>query len=373
MVGVKLKHLSPSGHFPSGNPRFYYRPKGQKGKPMPDLPTDHPKFIAKYTELSGTVPRQSPKTGSLAIAVMAYKKSDHWLTELSENTRRVRLPIMDEIQDKTFRFSIENLTTPIIKKQIKEGKKSNPRIRKQVWRAMCKFWKDEYNWETDPTDAIETIKTKKTRGHIPWTRDEVDRYRAYWAIGTSQRTAFELLLWTGARIGDVCMLTWQSIKDDGWIEFTQIKTGDDVFIPFNVALPDFAYNNENIQHDLDQLKQALHSINERHVSIVTTSYGANRSVKGASSWFAKSAREAGIGKRSAHGLRKARALELVYAKATHHEIGAWTGHKSLKEIERYTGEYRKKQLLTSSKEEQKVPTDINNVQLFTNKEAKSNG
>lgn len=45
---------------------------------------------------------------------------------------------------------------------------------------------------------------------------------------------------------------------------------------------------------------------------------------------------AGIPGCSAHGLRKSAARRLAEAGCTMHEIMAITGHKSLKEVERYT-------------------------------------
>jgi hypothetical protein len=58
-----------------------------------------------------------------------------------------------------------------------------------------------------------------------------------------------------------------------------------------------------------------------------------RSEKAISNWFSEAAREAALRGYTAHGLRKTRAIALAEAGATHHQIGAWTGHDSLKEIE----------------------------------------
>ena len=45
---MKLKHLNRSGTWPSGNPRYYFRPKGSKGVPMPDAPITDNTFISAY-------------------------------------------------------------------------------------------------------------------------------------------------------------------------------------------------------------------------------------------------------------------------------------------------------------------------------------
>jgi integrase len=71
-----------------------------------------------------------------------------------------------------------------------------------------------------------------------------------------------------------------------------------------------------------------------------------------SPWFASKARKAGIAGKTAHGLRKTRAIALVDAEATHHQVGAWTGHESLKEIEHYAKKFNRRKALTRSKREQ---------------------
>ena len=63
---VKLRYLMTAGHWPSGNPRLYYRPRGQKAVPMPDLPRDHPLFVAAYLTACGLteLPPAAAETGT---------------------------------------------------------------------------------------------------------------------------------------------------------------------------------------------------------------------------------------------------------------------------------------------------------------------
>lgn len=71
---VRLKGLNASGRWPSGNVRYYYRPAGQKGIAMPDLPKDHPDFLAAYARARSATPMRSDKAvahGSLSAAILA--------------------------------------------------------------------------------------------------------------------------------------------------------------------------------------------------------------------------------------------------------------------------------------------------------------
>jgi integrase len=59
-------------------------------------------------------------------------------------------------------------------------------------------------------------------------------------------------------------------------------------------------------------------------------------------------RQAGLPHCSAHGLRKAAASRLAEHGATIHEIAAVTGHRSLKEVQRYTKGVEQKRLAASA-------------------------
>lgn len=103
---------------------------------------------------------------------------------------------------------------------------------------------------------------------------------------------------------------------------------------------------------------------------MTTAHGKSRSVKAAGQWFAAKARAAGIYGRSAHGLRKSRARALAEAEGTSVQIGAWTGHESLSEIERYIRNFNKRKALSSTKAEQKFQLNRPKFQTFNKNEEK---
>jgi integrase len=138
------------------------------------------------------------------------------------------------------------------------------------------------------------------------------------------------------------------IDRQGWLTFRQQKTGGEVSIPLRRDPPAIAD-----AADLAQLKLAVAAINDRHMTWMTTAGGKSRSEKSVSQWFAASARAAGVAK-SAHRLRATRAVMLAEAGATIHQIGAWTGHKSLSEIEHYSQSASRKRLLEGVQIVQKI-------------------
>lgn len=126
-----------------------------------------------------------------------------------------------------------------------------------------------------------------------------------------------------------------------------------MWVPYDRHLPDYA---ENMADELAQLKAAVAARNEQHITFLTTRDGKARSVKAMSQWFAAKARAAGIEGRTAHGLRKSRAIALVEAEASHHQVGAWTGHESLSEIEHYARGFDRRKALSKRSENAIVPT-----------------
>jgi integrase len=86
-----------------------------------------------------------------------------------------------------------------------------------------------------------------------------------------------------------------------------------------------------------ELVRALEDLPVNAPSFLITAYGKPMSAEGFSGWFTECANKAGLPSGcSPHGLRKAAARRLAEAGCSAHQIAAVTGHKSLREVERYT-------------------------------------
>lgn len=85
------------------------------------------------------------------------------------------------------------------------------------------------------------------------------------------------------------------------------------------------------------LQASLAARTSNHLTFVTTPTGEPYTAAGFGNWFSAAARKAGLPAGvSAHGLRKAAARRLAEAGCSASQIAAVTGHKTLKEVERYT-------------------------------------
>ena len=169
----------------------------------------------------------------------------------------------------------------------------------------------------DPTIGIK-IKQRQSDGIPTWGEIEIEAFRRYHPLGSRARLAFELLLNTGQRRGDVIRMGRQHVRD-GVIQVTQQKTKAKLLIPLH---PD--------------LLEAIAATPSETLLFLTSPAGERFSAEGFTHWFRRQCDAAGVRGFSAHGLRKAACRRLAEAGCTEKQIAAISGHKSLAEIARYT-------------------------------------
>ena len=71
----------------------------------------------------------------------------------------------------------------------------------KAMRSLFKWAKDSDFIEVDPTEGVEGLG-HKTEGFHVWTDDEIAKFEVRWPIGTRERLALTILLYTGLRRGD---------------------------------------------------------------------------------------------------------------------------------------------------------------------------
>ena len=79
------------------------------------------------------------------------------------------------------------------------------------------------------------IDTYEGGEHRAWTDQEIAAFEAKWPIGTRERLAFDLLLFTGQRVGDVASMRRDHLLN-GAIPVKQEKTGADLLLPVHPNL-----------------------------------------------------------------------------------------------------------------------------------------
>lgn len=148
---------------------------------------------------------------------------------------------------------------------------------------------------------------------------ELKQFEDRWRLGTRQRLAYALLLYTGQRVGDVAKMNRADIAD-GLIHVVQQKTGAEIWVPIH-----------------PELQRAMKACSAKGLTLVGDSSGRPLKRAALSALMRAATREAGLLPRCvAHGLRKASMRRLAESDATANQIAAVSGHKTLKEVERYT-------------------------------------
>ena len=173
---------------------------------------------------------------------------------------------------------------------------------------------------TDPTAGIKNL-SGKTDGFRTWNEDDIAAFEARHPIGTRERLALALLVYTAQRRGDVVRMGRQHIRNaTAMIDVKQQKTGTKLAIPIH---PD--------------LQAVLDATPSGHLTFLTTAFGKPFAAAGFTNWFREACNAAGLPRgTSAHGLRKAACRRLAEAGCSANVIAAISGHKSLREVERYT-------------------------------------
>jgi integrase len=192
--------------------------------------------------------------------------------------------------------------------------------------------------DSDPTVGMKVKGAKEGQGHATWSDEEIAQYRATHPIGTMARLALELILAVAGRRGDAIALGRRHLKD-GWLIFTQEKNRKRK--PVTVQCPAPA-----------ELMAALEACPSPQTSLtfLTNEWGRPFAHKGFGDWFRAQTDAAGLGEHCVpHGLRKAACRIMAENDCTAHEIKSVSGHRTLREVERYTDAVNNRRLAAQAK------------------------
>lgn len=175
---------------------------------------------------------------------------------------------------------------------------------------------------SNPASSVAYLASQNPDGIHAWTTEEVEQFEAKYPVGTKPRLAMALLLYTGQRRSDVVRLGRQHVRGDV-LTFTQQKGRKRK--PVQLTLP-----------IVPELARIIAATPSGGLTFLTTERGTPYTVDSFGNRFRAWCRAAGLPHCSPHGLRKAAASRLAELGATAHQIMAVTGHRTLKEVDRYT-------------------------------------
>lgn len=182
-------------------------------------------------------------------------------------------------------------------------------------------------------DKVKLTIAEKTGGFHSWTEDEIQRFRDHHGLGTRERLAMELILWTDQRRSDVVKMGKAQIVD-GCIPVEQEKTGATLWLP--VA---------------PQLLEAIVAMAPGATSpfcFLMTKRGGPFKKESFGNFFKAACIAAGLPHCSAHGLRKATLRRMAELEMANKTMKSLSGQTSDKTLAIYTRDASQKKLANSA-------------------------
>jgi integrase len=308
----------------TGKLRRYFRRGSTRGQ----LPGDvgSAEFMAAYQALLGDKPAATTKiSGSLGLLITEFYASRAFrdVKPSSQRTYRAALePIAKAHGHRTARITHRQAAKLIA--DIGATKPSMANLTKKVLQAVYKFGVKAGWVDANPIIGIDAFKGGT---HHTWTEGELQTFEKRWPVGTRQRLAYALLLYTTQRVGDVAKMHRSDLVA-GELHVIQQKTGAELYLPF-----------------VDEIQRALTAFPARGLTLFGRMDGKPMTRAGLTDFIKEAAAAAGLpAKCVPHGLRKAGIRRLAEAGKSVNQIAAVSGHKSLREVQRYTAAADQRQL-----------------------------
>lgn len=303
-----------------GKLRNYVRRPRCKLVPLPGAPGSE-EFMQAYQRAIANEPEKAPrfKPNTLGKMIADFYASPIFKNNLSDSSKKTYRHVLDRIsakdghrsvhipKEKAEKIIAEYADTPAMANLVLSV------MRRIYYIAMKKM--PSLRIRENPFALMDKLKTGTRH---TWTDKELETYEAHWPVGTRERLAFDLLLYTGQRVSDVVRMRRDDIHMKS-IPVTQRKTGAEVLIPI-----------------VPELEQSL-VVSKASEYLMPNRDGSGMTEQTLTRLIRDGAKKAGLPKKcKAHGIRKATMRRLAERGKSSKQIAAISGHRTLKEVERYT-------------------------------------
>lgn len=342
MTTLKLKYVNryKDRH---GRLRHYYRRPGYEAVALPGDPGSA-EFMAAYQAAHVTLREKGEertKPGTVDELVVSFYKSNTW-RELDPLTHKSYRSILDRFRKAYGHLPAKGLKVRHAYQIIDKGV-DTPGATRNLIKRLRTVWKHGMARQLVTENPFTVVDLpKEGSGFRPWTDEDIAKFEERWPIGTKERLALALLLYTLVRRSDVVLLGPQHRKKMTLDLDGKSRTVDVIrLVQTKGSRKKGAEAVELVVPLHPALKAVLDAQPTENLAYLLTEYGKPFSAVGFTSWFADRAQKAGLPAGSTpHGLRKAGSRRLAEAGCTPHEIQSVSGHRSLAEVERYTRSVR---------------------------------
>lgn len=320
---------------------WYFRRDRDAGTPrirLPDLYGTVEFREAYQAALAGLPigqPRQASR-GKLKWLVDLYLASQAWKS-LKPATRKARGIVLQRMveagadADVEDAFTRENIVEEMGRTTVHMGN-----LLLNTLRVMGDWAVEAGHLVDNPATKVRYVKAPASddpdaeEGHKTWSDDDCAQFERVFPLGTRERLAYSVLLFTGLRVGDAARLGRQHVQKDGTLMIRNEKTGAVVYIPI---LPD-------LRQALDAGPHGLAG----ELAFITGPRGRAWGKAHLGDWFAEAAKRAGLTDCTAHGLRKAGATRCANAGYSEEQLKALFGWTRSETAAKYTRKANKKRL-----------------------------
>jgi integrase len=307
-----------------GKWRVRFRRKGQDDYYFKSVPWS-PEFMQEYQACMNkeAAPALSPgasrtKPGTFASLIATYYGSPEY-KGLKSSTQATYRGILERFREKHGDKRVATIERKHIKAII-GGMHETPSAANNLLdriKALMTLAMDIGMRRDDPTIRLRGYGNKGDGFHT-WTEDEIAKFEARHPLGSNARLALSLMLYTGQRRSDAVTMGWQHVAGNK-IKVRQQKTDARLEIPMH-----------------PNMLAVMAATPRENMTFLVTAYGKPFTAAGFGNWFRDRCNEAGLPHCSAHGLRKAAARRLAEAGCGNQQIKSITGHKTDREVSRYT-------------------------------------
>lgn len=302
--------------------RRYFRRKGYKGGALPG-PIGSSEFLEAYQAYMAGKPaplaRARDAAGTFGSLISSYYGWTEF-TNLKPNSKRLYRYVLEPIRTKHGHRALATMTREnliAVIEKIGEKAPGMANLTRAVLQKVLKCALERNAVRVNP--LAQKVTAYKIGTRHTWTDDELAQFEKRWPLGTRQRLAYALLFYTGQRGGDVVRMRRKDIAG-GRITVIQEKTGAELKIKIH---PDLA--------------RAMKAGPTNGLNLIGDEYGRPIKRAALTRLIRVAVKDAKLPAHCvAHGLRKAMLRTMAEGGASAKRLAAVSGHKTTKELDRYT-------------------------------------
>ena len=256
---------------------------------------------------------KKPASHTISWLIDQYQSSPHWAATAKETKKQFKYQFA-KMKERGGEYQLSDVdeTTVNEGRDERAHKPSDANKFVKATRKLFAFAKERGFVKVNPAAETSLVKLpNRAFGFHAWTEEEVLAYETTWPVGTRERLAIDLLLYTGVRRSDVVRLGRQHVRNGAIVIKTEksVNMGKPMAIEVTVLPP---------------LARSIMATKTGDLTFLVTHKGTPFAKESFGIWFKRACVAAGV-PGSSHGLRKIAAVRCAENGATEAMLNAMFG------------------------------------------------